>query len=143
MTKGGNSGNDGFIKEIYLEDGSVSTEFVEATIYNSTEEDYYVDTSLFEIGDYIIMPESTEKYAISKKATLIGVYNINKGYADFKQITILNQNEEYAIVQLELMLNYELEALILSYGEQMEVIEPKVLRENITSKIRLLNKKYF
>ncbi len=99
MTKGGNSGNDGFIKEIYLEDGSVSTEFVEATIYNSTEEDYYVDTSLFEIGDYIIMPESTEKYAISKKATLIGVYNINKGYADFKQITILNQNEEYAIVK--------------------------------------------
>jgi len=53
------------------------------------------------------------------------------------------ENEEYAIVQLELMLNYELEALILSYGEQMEVIEPKVLRENITSKIRLLNKKYF
>ncbi len=99
MTKGGNSGNDGFIKEVYLEDGSVSTEFVEATIYNSTDEDYYIDTSLFEIGDNVIMPDSTEKYAISKKATLIGVYNINKGYADFKQITILNQNEEYAIVK--------------------------------------------
>ncbi len=27
------------------------------------------------------------------------MYNINKGYADFKQITILNQNEEYAIVK--------------------------------------------
>ncbi len=99
MTKGGNSGNDGFIKEVYLEDGTVSTEFVDATIYNSTDEDYYVDNSLFEIGDYIIMPDSTEKYAISKKATLIGVYNINKGYADFKQVTILNQNEEYAIVK--------------------------------------------
>ncbi len=99
MTKGGNSGNDGFIKEVYLEDGTASTEFIDATIYNSTEDDYYVDNSLFEIGDYIIMPDSAEKYAISKKATLIGVYNINKGYADFKQITILNQNEEYAIVK--------------------------------------------
>ncbi len=99
MTKGGNSGNDGFIKEVYLEDGTVSTEFVEATIYNSTDEDYYVDEALFEIGNSIIMPDSTEKYTISKKATLIGVYNINKGYADFKQITILNQNEEYAIVK--------------------------------------------
>lgn len=99
MTKGGNSGNDGFIKEVYLEDGTVSTEFIEATIYNSTDEDYYVDSSLFEIGNSIIMPDSTEKYTISKKATLIGVYNINKGYADFKQITILNQNEEYAIVK--------------------------------------------
>ena len=99
LTKGGNSGNDGFIKEVYLEDGTVSTEFVEATIYNSSDEDYYVDTSLFEVGENVIMPESTEKYAISKKATLIGVYNINKGYADFKQVTILNQNEEYAIVK--------------------------------------------
>ena len=36
---------------------------------------------------------------VSKRATLIGVYNINKGYADFKQITILDQNDEYAIVE--------------------------------------------
>ena len=29
----------------------------------------------------------------------MGVYNINKGYADFRQIVILYQNEEYAIVK--------------------------------------------
>lgn len=99
LTKGGNTGADGFIRETYLEDGTVSTEFVEATIYNSTDTEYYVDESVFNIGDYIVMPESGEKYPISKQATLIGVYNINKGYADFKQITILYQNEEYAIVK--------------------------------------------
>ena len=27
------------------------------------------------------------------------MYNINKGYADFKQINILYQNEEYSIVK--------------------------------------------
>ena len=37
--------------------------------------------------------------AISKSGTLIGVYNMNKGYADFKQINVLYQNEEYAIVK--------------------------------------------
>ena len=47
----------------------------------------------------IIKPDSNDKYAISKKASLIGVYNINKGYADFKQINILYQNEEYSIVE--------------------------------------------
>ncbi|MFT3983763.1 MAG: HlyD family efflux transporter periplasmic adaptor subunit [Lachnospiraceae bacterium] len=99
LTKGGNTGTDGFIRETYLEDGTVSTEFVEATIYNSTETEYYVEESVFNIGDYIIKPDSDEKYPISKQATLIGVYNINKGYADFKQITILYQNEEYAIVK--------------------------------------------
>ncbi len=99
LTKGGNTGTDGFIRETYLEDGTVSTEFVEATIYNSTETEYYVEESVFNIGDYIIKPNSDEKYPISKQATLIGVYNINKGYADFKQITVLYQNEEYAIVK--------------------------------------------
>ena len=51
------------------------------------------------VGDYVIKPEDGDRYAISKQASLIGVYNINKGYADFKQITILNQNEEYSIVK--------------------------------------------
>ena len=36
---------------------------------------------------------------MSKRATLIGVYNMNRGYADFKQINILYQNDEYAIVK--------------------------------------------
>ena len=29
----------------------------------------------------------------------MGVYNVNKGYAVFKQINILYQNEEYSIVE--------------------------------------------
>ena len=40
-----------------------------------------------------------QKQALSKRGTLIGVYNINKGYADFKQINILYQNDEYAVVK--------------------------------------------
>lgn len=99
LTQGGNTGESGFMKETFLDDGTASTEFVAATIYSMVDDEYYVDESLFNIGDYIIMPESTEKYAISKQGTLTGVYNINKGYADFKQITILNENEEYAIVK--------------------------------------------
>ena len=40
-----------------------------------------------------------ETYTVSKRGGLIGVYNINKGYADFKQIQILYQNDEYSIVK--------------------------------------------
>ncbi len=99
MTNGGNSGDPGFNKESYLEDGTLSTEFVPATIYNKEDGMLYVDESVFKVGDYVIKPEDGDRYPISKQASLIGVYNINKGYADFKQITILNQNEEYAIVK--------------------------------------------
>ena len=99
LTNGGNSGDPGFNRESYLEDGTLSVEFVPATIYNNVDGMLYVDESVFKIGDYVIKPEDGERYAISKQAGLIGVYNINKGYADFKQITILNQNEEYSIVK--------------------------------------------
>jgi len=53
------------------------------------------------------------------------------------------ENDAYAIIELELMLNYELESIILSYGEQMEVLEPKVLRDNISSKIKRMKLVYF
>ena len=98
-TEGGNSGNPGFIRECYLEDGSKSTEFVEASVYSLVDGEYYVDESVFNVGDALIMPETGDIYNVSKQASLIGVYNINKGYADFKQITILAENDEYAIVR--------------------------------------------
>lgn len=99
VTKGGNSGADGVLRETYTEEGEATTEFIETPIYNESEGEYYLDASVLRIGDYILKPNSTEKYPISKRGTLIGVYNINKGYADFKQINILYQNEEYSIVQ--------------------------------------------
>ena len=99
LTNGGNSGDPGFNRESYLEDGTLSTEFVPATIYNNVDGNLYVDEDVFKVGDYVIKPEDGERYPISKQASLIGVYNINKGYADFKQITVLNSNEEYSIVK--------------------------------------------
>lgn len=99
VTQGGGSSSFGVLREAYLEDGTATTEFVETSVYGETDTEYYLDDTTLRIGDYIIMPESTEKYALSKRGSLIGVYNINKGYADFKQINILYSNDEYSIVQ--------------------------------------------
>ena len=99
VTKGGNGNSYGVLLERYKEDGTATTEFVETTIYNETETEYYVDDMVLRAGNDIIKPESTEKFTISKKGSLTGVYNINKGYADFKQINILYDNEEYSIVK--------------------------------------------
>lgn len=87
------------MRETYTEDGTATVEFIETNIYNETDEEYYVDDMTLRIGDYIVKPESTEKYPVSKRGSLIGVYHMNKGYADFKQINILYQNEEYSIVK--------------------------------------------
>lgn len=99
VTKGANSERPGVLLEVYDEEGNASSEFVETTIYEETDTEYYLDNSVLHAGSYIIKPESTQKHAVSKTGSLIGVYNINKGYADFKQVSILYQNEEYSIVK--------------------------------------------
>lgn len=98
VSKGGENGNYGVTKEVYDEDGNVSYNFVDINIYSSTETQYYVDGAGLELGDYIRKPESTDGMRITETASLIGVYNINKGYADFKQINILYSNDEYSII---------------------------------------------
>lgn len=99
VTKGGNNGGDGVLLETYNEEGEAATQFVETEIYEETETDYYLDNSTLRAGNYIVMPETGEKYAVSRTGTLQGVYNINKGYADFKQISILYSNDEYSVVK--------------------------------------------
>lgn len=88
-----------FLRESYNEEGKLVTQNVEAKIYYADDEFYYVDTDNFKPGDYICKTDSSQKLEINKVGTLIGVYNINKGYADFTSITILYSNEEYSIVK--------------------------------------------
>lgn len=97
--KGGKHGNAGVLRQSYNEDGSSVPEFVEVSIYNEENGEYYIDDSVLRVGDVLSKENSTETFTVSKVGTLIGVYNINKGYADFKQIQILNENEEYSIIK--------------------------------------------
>lgn len=96
----GNSGRGSIIRQCYLEDGTISSEMLEIDLYSFNDEskEYYLDSSILNIGDILYKLDSQESFTVSKRATLIGVYNMNKGYADFKQIKILYQNDEYAIV---------------------------------------------
>lgn len=98
---GGNNGGDSIIKQSYMEDGTISSEVVEVSVYNydSDSKEYYVDSSMLNTGDILYKLDAQETYTVSKHAKLIGVYNMNRGYADFKQISILCRNDEYAIVQ--------------------------------------------
>ena len=55
---------------------------------------------------------------------------------------ILTETKENTIVELELILNFELESIILSYGEEVEVIKPEALRNNILKRCHELNNMY-
>ena len=88
-----------FLRKTFMEDGTASSMRMTISVYSEDEEYYFVDDSQLRIGDYLLKEGDLAEYPVSMKGELVGVYNINKGYADFRQIVILYQNEEYAIVK--------------------------------------------
>lgn len=99
FTQGGDSQSTGLSKKTFKENGEVEYDFVPADIYYSNEEYGYVDARLFEAGDIIYSEKDNEEFTISQKESLQGVFNVNKGYAVFRRIEILYENEEYCIVK--------------------------------------------
>lgn len=95
----GSGGQKGVLLEIYTENNEKSIQFVPAVPYSENEDYYYLDDSILRAGEIIDRPNSSEQYTLGKQDELIGVYYINKGYPDFRQVNILYQNEEYAIVE--------------------------------------------
>ncbi len=117
--KGGTGGETGFMVETTDKKGNQTSVFVAGSIFDkagintaegtlnmtgsdASEEDsasfYLVEKEYFNKGDRIIRPDSEDRYAISETVSLDGVYNINKGYALFEKVTIIDSNEEYCII---------------------------------------------
>lgn len=108
------SGDVGFMVTGRDGDGQEVRTFVNATIYASEEvprssapgsgEDtepqylYYVNKTEFQEGDAIVNLSDQSRYIVGDVGVLEGVYCINQGYAVFRRIQILDQNEEYAII---------------------------------------------
>ena len=77
-------------------------EVVNPEIFYEADDMLYVDAAedaVLKAGDVLIMPGSEERFTVGPTASLEGVYNINKGYAVFKQISIIEDNEEYVTVR--------------------------------------------
>lgn len=55
---------------------------------------------------------------------------------------IVEEAEDYAIISINVKVNKELESLILSFGEDIEVMAPASFRDRIAEKIQAMNKKY-
>ncbi len=98
----------GFLKEVYDESGQATAQFVNMTLYYEDDDYYYVDPlesdyvtgdKKLSVGDYLVAQDSDSRFQIGQKGSLQGVYNINKGYTQFRQINILAQNEEYTLVE--------------------------------------------
>lgn len=55
---------------------------------------------------------------------------------------IIEEAEDYAIISINVKVNKELESLILSYGDDIEVLAPDSFRTRIADKIKVMNQRY-
>ena len=84
---------------VYTANGSQGTQFIPAVPYSETNKEYYLDNSVLRDGEILEKPNSSDQFTLHRKEKLIGVYYINKGYPDFRQVTVNLQNSEYAIIK--------------------------------------------
>lgn len=101
LAQGGGSSDSGFYKETYSDSGT-SVVFTPAELYYGDGENYYIEkgreNGICE-GDYLVKPDSPDRFLVGPSGSLKGVYCINKGYAVFKQIDVLASNDEYYSVR--------------------------------------------
>ena len=127
FTIGGDSSTPGLLVK-QLVDGAETMTLLHPTLYYETEDYYYVDSEEVSENDVLLMSDSSATYTIgTEKDSLIGVYNINKGYAVFKQINIIYQNESYAIVETKT-------AYGISLYDHIALDASKVKENQLTSK---------
>jgi predicted DNA-binding transcriptional regulator YafY len=112
--------------------------------------------------------ESTKKYIPNKSIDfneyfedIIGVTLNNEGKLENVVIEVSNellpyiktkpihgsqklkeQGSSHALISIDVIPNYELESLILSYGEGLEVLHPKLLRDKMKKRIELTFSNY-
>lgn len=98
FTQGGDSSSPGLLVET-TSGNSQSVSLIQPTVYYESEDAFYVDDEFVSAGDIIVQNNSSKTYTVGDDVgSLTGVYNINKGYAVFKQIDILSENSNYVIV---------------------------------------------
>ncbi len=87
--------------ETFGEDGSSNVVYQPATVYSSIDGYYLIDEEVLDEDAYLMVENSANRKKVEdlETRTLYGVYNINKGYAVFREITVIDENEEYCIVE--------------------------------------------
>ena len=108
----------------YLEDGTKTFVTTELNVYRIDGGEYYVDGNVVKLNNTVYGSDEVTSYTINRTATLLGVYKINQGYADFKNIKKLYENEEYIIIdpQYTMIKPYDYIALDASKVKDNEYI---------------------
>ena len=97
ITTGANSTSAGVI--VVDKNGNGKFTILENYYLDEDKGTAYISQEEFPQGTVLIQPDSEERLTLTETTGIKGVYNVNKGYAVFKRVTILCESDEYYIVK--------------------------------------------
>ncbi len=123
ITQGGNSSSTG----VLVDNGTDNAQFISTNVYylDSDTNMVYLSTDDLKKNAILKKADSTDTYTVSETAALKGVYNINKGYAEFKPVSILCESDGYYIVESDSVygiVNYDRIALQGSTIKENDIV---------------------
>lgn len=98
FTKGGDSGKIG-VTAIRRDNGDPYYEFLPVEIYYEDENYNYIDLKTLTYGTEIAKEGTSDKFQASLTGRLTGVYCVNKGFAQFRRVEMLQDGKEFCIVK--------------------------------------------
>ena len=99
LTKGSNSSDDNQVN--VLSENKRGEEIltqVTVTRYRTEGNNVLITSDQLKAGDKISDVEKAKTYTLKETSVLQGVYVVNRGYAEFKPVTILERTEDYCII---------------------------------------------
>jgi predicted DNA-binding transcriptional regulator YafY len=106
----------------------------------------YIENDLVDFSEYF---EDIIGVSIEQNPKEKVVLKVEKSLLPYIQTKPLHESqydkaldENYGLVIINVIPNYELESLILSFGERVEVLEPESLREKLKVRVNKLFKNY-
>lgn len=89
----------------------------------------------------VTIPDGGVVETVRFKATSLQAAYIKSKPLHSTQV-VVSEAEDWVFFELKVILNYELEANLLSFGERVVVLAPKSLREKLKKRIGVLNELY-
>ncbi len=97
LTQGKNSKETGVL--VKQKEGAPKFQSVNVYDYDEETGTAYLGTDAFDADTILVKPDSEDTCTPDRTESIKGVYNINKGYAVFKQVHILCESDDYYIVE--------------------------------------------
>lgn len=102
LTRGSNSNSDNQVNVLSNnKNGEEILTQVTVTKYRTEGENVLIASDKLKAGDRISNVEKAKTYTLKETSVLQGVYVVNRGYAEFKPVTILERTEDYCIISAD------------------------------------------